>query len=655
MGEILHIDIETYSPVDLIKCGVYRYAEEVEVMLFAYAMNDEPVRIIDLASDEDIPGHIVNAIVDPKVTKAAYNAQFERVCLTYDFWSNLRPVTFLDPRQWHCVMVHGLYLGLPGNLAMLAKVLGADEQKDPVGKQLINYFCKPCKPTKTNGERTRNLPHHDPYKWDQFKYYCIQDVETERSVHKKIAKHAIPDSERKLYVLDQEINDRGVRVDKQLIKQAIACDAAHKERTMAEAMSLTGLENPASISQLKTWLLIAEGIDAPSLNKESMPGFLAATNGTIANRVLNLRQQMSKTSVAKYAAMEKSICADGRIRGLLQFYGANRTGRWAGRLVQVQNLPQNHLSCLDATRSLLLGGDLDLMEVFFDDIQEVLSQLIRTAFIPADGNRFIVTDFSAIEARVIAWLADEKWRLDVFNSHGKIYEASAAQMFRVPIESITKASPLRQKGKVAELALGYQGAAGALLKMGAIKMGLLESELPDLVRTWREANPAIVALWKTVEDAATEAVVNQTRVPVAHGVEFIFDHNILFAKLPSGRRLAYVRPVMQEDGKFSRMSLTYQGMNQTTKQWERTPTYGGKLVENLVQAIARDCLAVALTRLDTAGYRTVMHVHDEGVLEEPIGKGSLEAVNKLISEPISWAPGLPLRADGFEAEFYKKE
>lgn len=653
--DILAIDIETYSPVDLKKTGVYPYAEhpEFEILLFAYALNDEPVKVVDIAQGEELPRKIIECLYNHQVIKTAYNAAFERVCISMhlqkiDFFNG-----YLQPEQWVCTAVYALTLGLPGTLEHVAKVLKLPAQKMAEGKALINYFSKPCKPTKSNGMRTRNLPQHAPAKWELFKQYNAQDVEVERSIRKLISGYPMPPNEMKLYALDQRINDRGVRVDKALVHHAIACDEQHKAKTTEEAIKLTGLENPASVSQLKQWLLEEEGLEVDSLNKETVPELLKQTESDKVKKVLSLRQELAKTSVKKYVAMRSAACCDDRVRGLLQFYGANRTGRWAGRLVQVQNLPQNHMKDLDLARQLLRDGDYEMLEILFGNVQNVLSQLIRTAFIPADGHRFIVADFSAIEARVIAWLAGEKWRLEVFQTHGKIYEASASAMFHVPIETITKASPLRQKGKVAELALGYQGGPGALVSMGALKMGLTEQELPDLVAAWRQANPSIVQLWWNAEKAAVTAVRDKTRVNLVKGVYYQYERGTLFAHLPSGRRLTYVRPRLIDCNGYQK--LTYEGMNQTTKKWERVPTYGGKLVENLVQAIARDCLATALLRLDAAGCKTVMHVHDEVVIEEPnSGRSVAEACN-IMGLPIKWAPGLPLRADGFETRYYKKD
>ncbi len=646
----LGIDLETYSSVDLTKCGVYAYTEapDFEILLFGYAFNDEPVQVIDLASGEKLPESVVEALFDPDVIKTAFNANFERTCLAKHFG------TPMPPEQWRCTAVHALTLGLPGHLDAVAKVLKSEQQKDSTGKALIRYFSIPCKPTKANGGRTRNLPQHDPEKWAKFKAYCAQDVETERALRKTMERYPVPENEHRLWALDQRINDRGILIDPELVKHAIACDTAYQDQLVEEATRLTGLDNPKSVAQLKAWLLEAEGLEVESLNKETVPALLAQVEDETTKRVLELRQAMAKTSVKKYQAMDRARCKDNRIRGLFQFYGAGRTGRWAGRLVQVQNLPQNHLPDLDLARQLLLAGEYDTLEMLFDSVPVVLSQLIRTAFIPSPGCRFIVADFSAIEARIIAWLAEEQWRLDVFNSHGKIYEASAAQMFRVPVESVDKGSPLRQKGKIAELALGYGGSVGALKAMGALKMGLEEEELPGLVESWRAANPNIIQFWWNVGDAAMRAVKEKTAVQLHHGIAFSYESGGLFLRLPSGRRLCYVRPRIETDERFNRPVLTYEGVEQG-KSWGRISTYGPKLVENIVQATARDCLAVAMLRLDAAGYQIAMHVHDEVVLDVPFSFGSLEQVCEIMGEPIPWAPGLPLRADAFETEYYRKD
>ncbi|WP_209121720.1 DNA polymerase [Alkalihalobacillus sp. BA299] len=648
--KLLSIDIETYSSVDLIKSGVYAYCEssDFEILLFAYASDDEEVQIVDLASGEVIPADILKAITDSKVIKTAYNANFERTCLAKHFNQSM------PPDQWRCSSVHALMLGLPGYLDGVAKCLRLKEQKLKEGKALIRYFSVPCKPTKVNEGRTRNLPEHDMDKWATFKDYCKQDVEVERQIRKKLDSFPIPKVEQKLWELDQKINDEGVLIDQTLVTNAIKADKAFQDKLFEEAVRLTGLENPNSPAQLKGWLL-KQGLEVDSLAKKNVEALMSEVEKPKVKRLLELRQAMSKTSVKKYEAMKRSICSDQRIRGLLQFYGANRTGRWAGRLVQIHNLPRNSLKDLQIARELLKSGSYEVLELLFDSVSDVLSQLIRTAFIPSKGHRFVVADFSAIEARVIAWLAGERWRMDVFQSHGKIYEASAAQMFKVPIETIDKGSPLRQKGKIAELALGYGGAKGALMQMGAIEMGLTEDELPELVSAWREANPKIVKLWWGIEASAIKAVKEKAVVKIQYGLTFHYSKGILFITLPSGRSLAYVRPKIGIDERFGKEQLTYEGTEQGSKQWGRIPTYGGKLTENIIQAIARDCLAVAMLRLDKAGYRINFHVHDEVILDVPVGTGSMEEVEEVMGQPIEWAPGLPLGADSFETFYYKKD
>ncbi|WP_078429793.1 DNA polymerase [Alkalihalobacterium alkalinitrilicum] len=584
--KLLSIDIETYSSVDLIKSGVYAYCEssDFEILLFAYAFNDdEEVHIVDLASGEKVPADIIKAMTDPTVLKTAYNANFERTCLAKHFRKSM------PPDQWRCSSVHALMLGLPGNLDGVAKCLRLKVQKIKEGKALIRYFSVPCKPTKVNEGRTRNLPEHDLDKWATFKDYCKQDVEVERQIRKKLDAFPIPKVEQKLWELDQKINDEGVLIDNSLVNNAIQADKAFQDKLFEEAVRLTGLENPNSPAQLKGWLL-KQGLEVDSLAKKNVETLMSDVEKPEVKRLLKLRQAMSKTSVKKYEAMERSICPDQRIRGLLQFYGANRTGRWAGRLVQIHNLPRNSLKDLQIARELLESGKYEALELLFESVSDVLSQLIRTTFIPSKGNRFVVADFSAIEARVIAWLAGERWRMDVFQSHGKIYEASAAQMFKVPIETIDKGSLLRQKGKIAELALGYGGSKGALMQMGALEMGLTEDELPELVSAWREANPKIVKLWWGIEAAAIKAVKEKAVVKMQYGLTFHYTKGILFITLPSGRSLAYVRPKIGIDERFGKEQLTYEGTEQGSKQWGRIPTYGGKLTENIIQAIARDCL-----------------------------------------------------------------
>ena len=651
---VLGIDLETYSSVDIKTCGVYRYVEspDFEILLFGYAFDDDPVTVIDLTAYEDVPSDVVKALTDSSITKTAYNANFERTCLAKYF--NIQ----CDPLQWRCTAVWSLALGLPGKLEEVAEVLKLQAQKDVKGKALIKYFSEPCKPTKANGQRTRNYPHYAPEKWEEYKAYNKQDVVVERAVRHKLERFPVPEHEWRLWALDQKINGRGVRLDPVLFRQAINCDEQYEERLVREAQEITGLDNPNSLQQLKEWLA-NRGLDTPDgLSKDYMPALLDAAPDDETRRVLELRQEMGKTSVDKYNAMDRSMCADERARGLLQFCGATRTWRWAGRLIQVQNLPQNKFEDLALARETLRSGDFELLEMLFGAPPFVLSQLIRTAFIPSEGCRFIVSDFSAIEARVIAWLADEQWVLDVFRGDGKIYEATAAQMFKVPFETITKGHAnyaLRPKGKVATLACGYQGGPNALIAMGALKGGISEEELPGLVKQWRQANPNIVKLWYAAEEAAIRAVQEKTTVKLAHGVHYRYDAGMLFADLPSGRSLAYINPRIKPEPKFNKDGLVFDGMDQVKKKWMSHRTYGGRLVENLVQAIARDCLAESMMRLDAEGYKTVMHVHDEVVLDVPMGTGSVEHVTAVMGKPISWAPGLPLRAAGFECDFYMKD
>ncbi|MBO8164681.1 MAG: DNA polymerase [Brevibacillus sp.] len=650
---ILQIDLETYSSVDLKTCGVYRYVEapDFEILLFAYAYDDEPVQVIDLTAFEDLPEKVMRDLINPGVIKTAFNANFERVCIEKHFGIKC------DQHQWRCTAVHALALGLPGHLEGVAEVLKLEAQKDTRGKALIKYFSVPCKPTKANGGRTRNYPHHDPEKWQQYIEYNRQDVVVEREVRRKLERFPVPEHEWKLWALDQQINDRGVRLDPVLFRRAIECNTLYEERLMQEARELTGLENPNSVSQLKEWLA-EQGVDASDgLRKELMPVLLDQAPDEETRRVLELRQALAKTSVDKYHAMERSMCADERARGLLQFCGAGRTWRWAGRIIQVQNLPQNKIEDLAAARETLRSGDFEMLELLFGPPPFVLSQLIRTAFIPSPGCRFIVADFSAIEGRVVAWLADEEWKLEVFRGHGKVYEATASRMFGVPFETIVKGHEnykYRPFGKVAELACGYQGGPNAMAQMDS-KKEIDPDEYPRLVKQWREANPNIVRLWYAAEDAAITAVREKTTVKLKHGVRYRYEAGMLFADLPSGRSLAYVNPRIKPDPNFDKDGLVFDGMDQVKKKWMSHRTYGGRLVENLVQAIARDCLAESLMRLDAEGYDIVMHVHDEVVLDVPIGTGSVEHVTEIMSRPIEWAPGLPLSAAGFECDFYQKD
>ncbi len=647
--EEMSIDIETYSSVDLVGSGVYAYADapDFEILLFAYAFGGGQINIIDIAGGEKLPGRVKNALTSEDVLKTAYNANFERTCISKFFGMDL-PVN-----QWMCTAVQAAELGLPQTLGGVAEVLGLEERKDKRGRQLINYFCKPCGPTKTNGGRRRNLPSHDTEKWERFKSYCMRDVEVERAIKRKLSSFPIAESERRLWEVDQKINDRGVRIDTAVVDNAIRFNNTYVQGLKEKITLITGINNPNSVEQLKNWIWERTGREVKSLNKESIKGLLEACDDAVVKEVIKLRALTAKSSVSKYEAMGRSVCRDGRVRGVTQFYGANRTGRWAGRIIQPQNLPQNHMADLALARETLASGDYGMFEMLYGDVSHVLSELIRTAIIPSEGRRLIVSDFSAIEARVVAYLAGERWRLEVFRSHGKIYEASAAQMFNVPVESIKKGDPLRQKGKIAELALGYGGGVGALKSMGALDMGLEEEELQPLVDAWRAANPAIVKFWKDAEKAFKSAMDNKP-VILHNGVGFIKKSGILFIKLPSGRGIAYVRPRLGIN-KFGTASITYMGLNQTKKTWERIETFGGKLVENIVQAVARDCLAESIIKLEDKGYEINFHVHDEVIIDAPFGYGSVEEVTNIMSEPVSWAPGLPLRADGYETPFYRKD
>ena len=656
----LSIDIETYSSVDLIKSGVYAYADapDFEILLFAYAFDDEEVQITDLAQGETLPENVMSALTDEDIIKTAYNANFERTCISRYFNMDL-PVS-----QWRCSSVQALELGLPSGLANVAEALGLPQQKDKRGKALIDYFSKPAK-AKISGEcngqmslyeksnSIRHMPSDAPDKWQIFKDYCKQDVEVERAIKKKLSRFPIRDSEQRLWEHDQRINDRGVRVDIPFVEKAIEYNNIYSKICYDEARQLTGLENPKSVPQLKKWLEAETGETIDSLDKDKIKELMSSDIPLKVKRVLFLRSMLAKTSVSKYEAMKRSVCSDGRIRGLLQFYGANRTGRWAGRIVQVQNLPQNHLRDLEYARECVKSGDVDDFEMLFGNVPGTLSELIRTALVPSEGRRFIVSDFSAIEARVLSYLADEKWRLEVFRTHGKIYEASAAQMFHVPVESIHKGDPLRQKGKIAELALGYGGSVGAMVNMGALKMGLDEDELQPIVDRWRGSNTAITTFWKTVENAAFDAI-NGKPTKIKHGISFVKEAGILFVGLPSGRRIAYVKPQIGTN-KFDRPAITYMGMNQTSNKWERLETWGGKLTENIVQAFARDCLAESIIRLEQRGFEVNFHVHDEVILDVPEGVSSAEEVSAIMCEPIAWADGLPLNADGYECNFYMKD
>lgn len=645
MAQLMAIDIETYSDISLPDCGVHRYvaSEQFEILLFAYSIDEGEIQVIDLASGEKMPEEVMDLLMDDSVVKTAFNAAFERTCINRYFGLSL------PPEVWRCTAVQSAILALPLSLEGVGEALSLDKKKMSEGKELIRFFCMPCKATKANGGRTRNLPSDAPEKWEQFKTYCKRDVDVEMQIRKKLKNYPIPDREQVLYCMDQRINDRGIRVDTQMVGQAIACDLLYKETAAKRAYELSGLENPNSVSQLKGWLS-DKGIEVDSLAKDTVTELVGKTEGEVSE-LLKIRLAMSKTSVKKYEAIERAVC-DGRVHGLLQFYGANRTGRWAGRLVQIHNLPQNHMEDLELARSLVKEGRFDLVELLYPSTPEVLSELIRTAFVAKPGCRFIISDFSAIEARVLAWMSGEAWRLRVFSTHGKIYEASASAMFGVPIEEIGKTSPLRQKGKIAELALGYGGSVGALVSMGATKMGLSEEELPDLVSQWRLANPHITEFWWKVDAAAFKAVKERCTVQMDR-LLFEYRGGILFIHLPSGRKLSYVKPRL-ELNRFGREGITYEGVGES-KKWTRIETYGPKMVENIVQAVSRDILAEAMLRLEKAGFDIVMHVHDEVVLEVPEGVSSVEEVNELMAVNPSWTMGLPLKAAGFESAFYKKD
>ncbi len=645
----LSVDIETFSSVDLLRCGVYRYAEapDFAVLLLAYAFDDEPIQLVDFASGETLPVEVLDAFTDPTVIKTAYNANFELTCLQ----AYIKEVDFARTvHQWCCTAVHAATLGLPRSLGAVAEALRLPQEKQKLkeGKDLIRYFSLPCKPTKSNGGRTRNLPHHAPEKWAAFKAYCVQDVEVEREIRRRLARFPVPEIEQKAWEMDQRINQRGVRVDRRLVDQAIRLSTEHTELLTAEAICLTGLSNPNSVSQLKDWLGVVE-----SLNKKSVAAMRLECADAVKDRVLAIRQELGKTSVSKYEAIQRSVCRDGRVRGLFQFYGANRTGRWAGRLVQVQNLPQNHLPDLALAREVVLDGDREGLEMLFGNVPATLSELIRTAFVPRDGYVFVVADFSAIEARVIAWLAGEKWRMDVFAGNGKIYEASAERMFHLPEGSVKKGDPMRQKGKIAELALGYGGSVGALTAMGALEMGLAEKELKPLVYAWRQANPAIVALWETVGSAAMETVRLRSSARLPHGIRMRYEANMLHIKLPSGREMRYVRPRIV-DGKYGEV-ISYESTE--AGKWGRAETYGPKLVENIVQALARDCLRDALIAVELRYPEIVMHVHDEMVVEVPrqAAEVALKDICAVMGRGVEWAPGLLLRGDGYITRFYRKD
>lgn len=643
----LSIDIETFSSADLNKTGVYRYVEEpdFEILLFGYSADSGPVHVVDLAQGETLPPDILAALTDETVTKWAFNANFERVCLSQ--YLGLPTGYYLHPASWRCTMVWSAYLGLPLSLIGAGAVLGLEKQKLTEGRDLIKYFCVPCASTKTNGQRTRNLPIHAPDRWAAFKAYNQRDVETEMAIQERLAHYPVPSMVWDEYHLDQEINDRGIALDLPLVKNAIRMDERSREELTSMMQELTALDNPNSVQQMKRWLS-DNGMETETLGKKTVAALLKDAPRPLGD-VLLLRQQLAKSSVKKYQAMEAAVCADGRARGMLQFYGANRTGRFSGRLIQLQNLPQNHLPDLDDARELVRTGSYEDVRQVYPSVAEVLSELIRTAFIPRDGCRFIVSDFSAIEARVIAWLAGEQWRLEVFKNGGDIYCASASQMFHVPVIKHEQNGHLRQKGKIAELALGYGGSVGALKAMGALEMGLSEAELLPLVKVWRESNPNIVQLWWDVDEAVMVAVSRKSTAE-AHGIRFQYKSGMLFITLPSGRQLSYVKPRIGEN-QFGSPAVTYLGLG-GTKKWERLESYGPKFVENIVQAISRDILCYAMKTL--RGCAIVAHVHDEVIIEaDPCL--SLEAVCEQMGQTPPWAKGLLLRADGFETNFYKKD
>lgn len=641
----MNIDIETYSEADLSKSGVYKYVDApgFEVLLFGYSADGGPVKVISIAEGEELPQEIKEALLDDTVLKFAFNAQFERVCLEKYLGVHLAP------DAWRCTMVASLYLGLPGSLAQVGAVLGVEKKKLETGKDLIKFFSVPCKPTKTNGGRTRNLPEHDREKWQQFITYNARDVETEMGIMEKVARFPVPDFLWKQYAQDQRINDLGIELDMALVTQAIKCDEESRERYLKRAQELTGLENPNSPIQLKEWIW-SNGVEMETLTKAEVASVMETATGPV-KKVLELRQLLSKSSVKKYVAMETCRCSDGRAHGLLQFYGANRTGRWAGRLVQVQNLPQNHIPDLAVARNLIKSGCFEAVELLYDSIPDTLSQLIRTAFVPREDCKFMVADFSAIEARVIAWLAGESWRQEVFRNNGDIYCASASQMFGVPVEKHGVNGELRQKGKIAELALGYGGGVGAMISMGAIDMGLAEEELQPIVDSWRQSNPAIVKLWWDVHRCVIKAVKDK-QPQIYKCLTFEYQSGMLFIGLPSGRRLAYAKPSVYRND-YDRDEIAYMGVD-ATKKWGKINSYGPKFVENIIQAMSRDILAEAMARLEAAGYDIVMHVHDEAVIEAP-RDAVLEDACQIMSKAPDWTPGLILNAAGYECEFYQKD
>ena len=649
MAEIKHLslDLETFSSIDLNSSGVYKYVSspDFEILLFSYSVDGKTVQTVDIVNGENVPQEILDALQDEDVEKWAFNAQFERICLSR--FLGLPVGDYLEPSSWYCSLVWSAILGLPMSLESVGTVLGLEKQKLTEGKDLIRYFCVPCKPTKTNGGRTRNLPEHDRERWERFKAYNLRDVETEMQIQQRLARFPVPDSIWEEYHLDQKINDRGIGVDMELVRQAIAMDERSKAELSAAMQKLTNLENPNSVQQMKQWLA-DNGLETDTLGKKAVAELIKTAPEPL-HEVLSLRQQLARSSVKKYTAMGKAVCNDSRIRGMYRFYGANRTGRFSSKIVQLQNLPQNHMPDLAQARALVRSGDYDALSMLYEDIPDTLSQLIRTAFVPQDGRKFIVADFSAIEARVIAWFAGEWWRLKVFEDGGDIYCASASQMFHVPVEKHGVNGHLRQKGKIAELALGYGGSVGALKSMGALEMGLAEDELQPLVDAWRNSNPMITQFWWDVDRAVKECI--KKRLPTeTHGVRFTYQSGMLFITLPSGRRLAYVKPRIGENC-FGGESVTYMGVG-GTKKWERLESYGPKFVENIVQATARDILCYAMQTLKNCAI--VAHVHDEIIIEAD-RRMSLAAVCEQMGRTPPWAKGLKLRADGYECEFYQKD
>lgn len=642
-------DIETYSSVDITKAGAFKYIEsdDFEILLIAYAWNDEPVRVLDLTSTDheyDEYQDIVSGLLDPDTIKIAHNSAFERAALGKHLGR------YLPPEEWEDTMILAAYNGLPLSLDAAGAALRLQDQKIKEGTSLISYFCKPCKPTIANGGRTRNLPHHAPDKWSRFREYCKRDVEVAQAIYNRLSRYPVTDFERKVWATDARINERGVQIDRELVESAIAVDNAFREEHLEEMQKLTGLDNPNSVQQLKTWLSAA-GIECDSLSKSTIADIKGSATDSTTKRVLELRQMLSKTSTKKYEAMTAAACKDDRVRGLTQYYGAARTGRWAGRLIQLQNLPQNHLDNIGTVREIVRARDLESLEMIFDSVPDTLSQLIRTALVAKPGCTFLVSDYSAIEARVIAYLAGETWRMEVFKNGGDIYCASASQMFHVPVEKHGVNGHLRQKGKIAELALGYGGGIGAMKNFGADKMGMTDEEMQTIVEQWRLASPTIPKLWREVENAARWALSmcgGGKTYRIHCGVMFRRDADALRVRLPSGRVLTYWGADV-EDGK-----IYYWGQNQTTRKWEKTDTWGGKLTENIVQAFARDCLAVAMVRLEDAGYHIVFTVHDEVIVEAPEGS-RWQDVADIMGQPIDWAPGLVLRGDGYETKFYMKD